>query len=67
MAKKVVKFGCLRGFFEKISRNMTDTEKMLMTIIIGNFIADNIVLRREQLAHHPEEPPLEIWKFTNFH
>ena len=54
-------------FFEKISRNMIFTGKMLMTITVGNFIADNIVLGREQLAHHPEEPPLEIWEFTNFH
>ena len=34
---------------------------------IGNFIADNIVLGREQLANHPEEPTLEIWEFINFH
>ena len=59
--------GVTETFFEKISRNMIVTEKMLKTIIIGNFIADNIVLGREQLAHHPEEPPLEIWEFTNFH
>ena len=59
--------GVTERFFEKISRNMIVTEKMLMTIIIGNFIADNVVLGREQLAHHPEEPPLEIWEFTNFH
>ena len=43
MGKKVVKLGCLRGFFKNISRNMTDTEKMMMTNIIGNFVADNIV------------------------
>ena len=30
-------------FLEKISRNMTGTEKMMMTNIIGNFVADNIV------------------------
>ena len=42
-------------FFEKTSRNMIVTEKMLKTIIIGNFIADNIVLGREQQAHHPED------------
>src|ERR1700761_8978710 len=30
-------------FFEKISRNMTDTEKIMLTDIIGNFVADNIV------------------------
>ena len=44
---------------------MTDTEKMMMTI--GNFVADNIVFGAEVLAHHPEELPLEIWVFTNFH
>src|SRR6201996_4314165 len=54
-------------FFEKISRNTTDTEKVLMTNIIGNFIADNIVFGMEVLAHHPEELSLEIWEFTNFH
>ena len=45
-------------FFEKISRNMTDTEKM---VIIGNFLADNIVFGMEVLAHLPEELSLEIW------
>ena len=54
-------------FFEKLSINMTDTEKMLMTNIIGNFVADNIVFGTEVLAHHPEELPLEMWEFTNFH
>ena len=57
----------LERFFEKISRNMTDTEKMMMNNIIGNFVADNIVFRTEVLAHHPEELPLEIWEFTNFY
>src|ERR1700753_3183382 len=52
---------------EKISRNMTDTEKMIMTNIIENFVADNIVFGTEVLAHHPEELSLEIWEFTNFH
>src|SRR6202012_328515 len=33
--QKVVKL----RFFEKISRNKTDTEKMMMTNIIGNFVA----------------------------
>src|ERR1700743_2142016 len=55
------------GVTERLLRNMIVTEKMLMTIIIGNFIADNIVLGKEQLAHHPEETPLKIWEFTNFH
>ena len=59
--------GVTERFFEKISRNMIVTKQMHMTIIIGNFIADNIVLGWEQLAHHPEEPPLEIWEFNNFH
>ena len=54
-------------FFEKISRNMIVTEKMMMTNIIGNFVADNIFFGREVLAHHPEELSLEIWEFTNFH
>ena len=46
---------------------MTDTEKMMMTNIIGNFIADIIVFGMEVLAHHLEELSLEIWEFTNFH
>ena len=49
-------------FFEKISRNMTDTEKIMMTIV-----ADNIVFGMEVLPHYPEELFLEIWEFTNFH
>src|ERR1700743_3488300 len=40
------------------------TEKMMMNII-ENFVADNIVFGTEVLAHHPEQLPLEIWKFTN--
>ena len=47
-------------FFEKISRNMIVTEKMMMTNIIGNFVADKIVFGMEVLAHHPEELSLEI-------
>ena len=54
------------SFLEKISRNMTDTEKVMMTKIIGNFVVDNIVFGMEVLAHHPEEPSPEIWEFTNF-
>src|ERR1700744_358463 len=54
-------------FFEKISRNMSVTKKLMMTNIIGNFIADNIVFGMEVLAYHPEELSLEIWEFTNFH
>ena len=46
---------------------MTYTEKMMMTNIIGNFVADNIVFGVEVLAHHPEELYLEIWEFTNFY
>ena len=48
-------------FFEEISRNMLVTKKLLMTNIIENFIADNIVFGMEVLAHHPEELSLEIW------
>ena len=54
-------------FFEKISRNIIVTEKMQMTNIIGNFVADNIVFGMEVSAHHPEQLSLEIWEFTNFH
>ena len=32
---------------------MTDTEKMVMTNIIGNFVADNNAFGMEVLAHHP--------------
>ena len=39
-----------KRFFEKITINMTDTEKMMMTNIIGNFVADNIVFGMEVLA-----------------
>ena len=39
----------------------------MMTNIIGNFIADNIVFGMEVLAYHPEEISLEICEFTNFH
>ena len=46
---------------------MIVTKKLMMTNIIGNFIADNIVFGMEVLAHHPEELSLEIWVFTNFH
>ena len=46
---------------------MTDTENMMMTNIIGNFIADNIVFGMEVLAHHHEWLALEILEFTNFH
>src|ERR1700761_2262082 len=58
--------GVPEGFFEKISRNMIVTEKMLMTNIIGNFVADNIVFEKEVLAHHPEELSLEIWNLQTF-
>src|ERR1700761_2272104 len=70
MGKKVVKkcqIGVRVMFFEKISRNITDTEKMMMTNIIGNSVADYIVFGTEVLAHHPEELSLEIWELTNFH
>ena len=72
MVKIVTDLGATRFcegsiFFEKISKNIIDTEKMPMTNIIENFVADNIVFGTEVLAHHPEELPLEIWEFTNFH
>src|SRR6202012_6303086 len=53
-------------FFEKILRNMIVTKKLMMTNIIGNFIADNIVFGMEVLANYPEELSLEIWEFTIF-
>ena len=62
-AKKWSKSGQIEvpeRFFEKISRNMTDTEKMLMTNIIGNFVAGNIAFGMEVLDHHPVELPLEV-------
>ena len=34
---------------------MTDTEKMMMTNVKGNFVADNIVFGVEVLTHHPAE------------
>ena len=39
LAKKWSKSGQIevfQRFFEKISRNMTDTEKMLISIVVGN-------------------------------
>ena len=63
--EKIGQIGVTERFFEKISRN--NTEKMLLTNIIGNFVADNIVFGMEVLAHHPQELSLEIWEFTNFH
>ena len=44
-------------FFEKISRNITDTEKMMMNNIIGNFFTDNIVFEVSKIG--PVDP--EIW------
>ena len=55
MATKMVRFGFLRGFFEKISRNMLVTKELIVTNIIENFVADNIVFEMEVLAHQPEE------------
>ena len=52
-------------FFEKISRKMIVTKKLMMSNIIENFVADNYVFGTEVLAHNPEELPLEIWEFTN--
>ena len=45
---------------------MIVTEKMIMTNIIVNFVADNIVFGMEVLVHHPEELSLEIWEFINY-
>ena len=56
-----------KRFFEKISRILTDTEKMMLTNIIGNFVVDNIVFGMEELTNHPDGLSLEIWEFTNFH
>src|ERR1700742_846071 len=44
-------------FFVKLSRNMTYTENMMMTNIIGNFVADNIVFEVSKIG--PVDP--EIW------
>ena len=66
LSSKVSKIGPLdpeiwaKKFFENISRNMIVTEKMIMSNIIGNFVADKIVFGVEVLAHHPEELSLEI-------
>ena len=60
LAKKWSKSGQIEvseRFFEKISRNMTDTEKMMMTNIIGNFVADNIVFEVSKIG--PVDA--EIW------
>src|ERR1700744_1518226 len=60
LAKKWSKSGKIEvseRFFEKISRNMTDTEKMMLTNIIGNFVADNIVFEVSKIG--PVDP--EIW------
>src|ERR1700754_988784 len=61
LAKKWSKSGQIEvseRFFEKISRNMTDTEKMMLTNIIGNFVADNIVFEVRKIG--PVDP--EIWR-----
>ena len=50
MVKKC-QIGVPEMFFEKITRNITDTEKTLLANIIGNFVANNIVFGREVLAH----------------
>src|ERR1700755_2750959 len=64
-AKKWSTWGPQR-IFDKISRNMIVTENMLITNIIGNFVADNIVFGVKVLAHHPEELSLEIWNLLTF-
>src|ERR1700761_4275193 len=45
-------------FFEKVTRNMLFTKKLMM---------NNSILLPEVLPHHPEELHLEICEFTNFH
>ena len=59
-AKKLSKSGQIgvpERFFEKITRNMTDTEKIMMTNIIGNFVADNIVFEVSKIG----QVVPEIW------
>src|SRR6201990_3632672 len=52
-------------FFEKISRNMTDTEKIMLTNIIGNFVADNIVFEVSKIGPvDPEICPKKVVKIT---
>ena len=67
MAKKSGQIEVPERFFEKISRNMIDKEKMMMTNIIGHFVADNTVFGREVLVYYPEELSLGIWESTGFH
>ena len=38
-----------------------------MTNIIVNFVADNMIIGMEVIAHNLEELSLEIWEFTHFH
>ena len=52
---------------ERLFEKSRVTNKLMMTNIIENFVADNYVFGTEVLAHNPEELPLEIWEFTNFH
>ena len=51
-----------RFFFEKISRNMTYTEKMMITNIIGNFVADNIVFEVSKIV--PVDPEIRLKKWS---
>src|ERR1700753_2171903 len=51
-AKKWSKSGQIEvseRFFEKISRNMTDTEKMLMSIVVGNRNRECAYLKKKSL------------------
>ena len=52
---------------ERLFEKSRVTNKLMMTNIIENFVADNYVFGTEVLGHNPEELPLEIWEFTNFH
>ena len=63
MWAKSGQIGVPERFFEKISRNTTDTEKIMMANIIGNFVA---VFGMEVLPHHPQELLL-LTTTTNFH
>src|ERR1700744_390780 len=64
LAKKWSKSGQIEvseRFFEKISRNMTDTEKMMLTNIIGNSVADNIVFEVSKIGSLDPEILAKKW------
>lgn len=47
-------------FFDKIPNNMAATVKLVMNIVVRNFMPDNIVFGRAVHAYYPEEPPQEM-------